>query len=256
MHPKLDWQTEAKVVQALATGMTERQAASAFGIAPSTVHKIAAREENAEVIRFTREQQRRGMMDVLAAEDGPIFLILKRLKLEAQTAAARDIDALARAAHSLEKAASSVAGDNRGRGERVVRHVVELAPWARGEVVEGTAIRHSAENVSELGEPKLSELTLADGGVEADELYPMARPGSLTGASELDASQPPAPQNEVGGPGLRGEQLREELVSRASRDIATTAVKLNAALGQLPVLPPGPAGLPESDVAVPDDFEV
>lgn len=124
---------EARLITLLGSGMTERDVASALGISPSTVHRYAVTQENAQVIAALREQARRTLMEKLSAVDGPLTKLADRLTLEAGGGAAKDVDALARAFASLERAHSNLAGENRraAQGPRSVTVNVSTPGWLR-----------------------------------------------------------------------------------------------------------------------------
>jgi DNA-binding MarR family transcriptional regulator len=218
MRP-IDATLEGRLVAMRAGGASVEDIARALRLSTSTVSRYINRAVNAEVIEAARSATRAYLSTELArtGADGIAGKLLARLERAIDGGTSREIDECSRALRAVEQVGASVGGDADRKGrERVVRHVVELAPFARGEVVDAEVIPHTDTNGT-------------------------AR-HALVGAQEgpvSDAEGGVHPGNSDGAPGARLVALGEKNDSRASL-----------------VTPRGPRGTAESDIPIPDDFEV
>lgn len=188
---------ESKLIALLSGGASERDVANALGISPSTVHRYAVEAENAQVIRAAREALRRVLTEELAAEDGVLRRIAKRLRDNADTMLPRDVDALARALSAVEKTHANLAGENRraANGPRSVTVNVSTPGWLRpADVVDAE---------------------------QAGRVLPAV-------------ATPPCPRKTDGAPPVRGEFFGEDINSSREGDNASAANK-NAGVAETDV---------------------
>lgn len=220
---------ESRLIALLAGGATQEDVAQALGISRSTVERYAAQEQNRQVITEGRAALRRALVEKLAKPDGAVLRLLKRLEDNADTLLPKDADALARAIASLEKVASSASGEGRKgeqTGPRKVVLNISVPEWA----------------VKQPEPIKQGELQVLDSG------------GRVVGVEA-----PPGPKKTDGAPTLRGELPGEDIDSRASGLELDADVSGTAEDG--PSHPPAHGsrnlrGIADSDVKVPDDFDV
>ncbi len=125
---------EAKIIAALATGMTAQEVARAFGVHRATVYRLAKKGDNPELLAELRLQMRVKILEALAEATPEVLEWLGEL-VRNPTSSARDIDALSRAALSLEKVAASVSGENRAVQQRPEKGEVKVvvAPFMPAE---------------------------------------------------------------------------------------------------------------------------
>lgn len=121
---------EAKMVAALAAGLTAEQVAKAFNVHPATVYRVMKRGDNPRLLEILRQEIREKTLHGVKQTTPKALEWLE--DIVTNRTSAKDADALARALHALEKIASSASGEAKRveTNKRVKVHVV-LPEWAK-----------------------------------------------------------------------------------------------------------------------------
>src|SRR5690349_2886376 len=121
--PKLTPAVQAHVLSLMGAGLTAVEVAKVTGLHPQTVRKFVKSDpKHAEVIIRVRETTKIASSEALQRLNPKLW---DRLDGALKDGAAKDVDALSRAALNLEKVGASVSGENRDvPGDKVQIEVV------------------------------------------------------------------------------------------------------------------------------------
>jgi hypothetical protein len=118
---------EAKIVAAVASGLTYRQTASALGVSKSSIERVMKKQHNRELLLSIRADIRAITIEHIEHIQPKL---LDRLEQEVETGNPRDIDAVSRAVLNMEKIAASASGEQRRQEPGKTEVVVRFADWS------------------------------------------------------------------------------------------------------------------------------